>query len=502
MTNVLQEMKEYPGALDPKKDGEKYTRIISQVIFDLENQKNVFLSGCGGVGKTYAINIIARHFSNRGKLVACTATTGIAAIPLSIPELGICGSTLHSWSGVGLGQDTAEKLFAKVKESGKARTRWMKTHLLIVDEVSMLSAEFITKLDYIGRQIRRCPDFFGGIVVLFSGDFLQLPPVNANFVFLASEWEHANFSYFILEEPKRYKDLEWFALLQRMRKGNLTEKDCKFLKSKTVAYEKWISQRKTDELIVKPTVLHSKKIDVETENERELKILPGPLKTYRAQDTFKSLNGYAKAEHYLKPLEDAIPEVICLKVGAQVMLKANLDLDAGLANGSRGVVVAVYDDMVRVKWMSGSTTLVDPFVWLQKDKDGIATRSQIPLILAWSLTIHKCQGCSLDYVIGDLSDIFCDHQGYVLASRVRTSEGLLLVNFNPKKITVDTRAVKFMERIEALAREREGRGDEIDETDEPCVTFILVFGESSSETETVSDVEEEDVVRVPKKRIV
>ena len=171
-----------------------------------------------------------------------------------------------------------------------------------------------------------------------------------------------------------------------------------------MAYQKWLKANESSkELVVKPTILHSRKIDVETENERELRALPGQIVTFRATDTFTPLqNKYAQEAHYLKPLEDTIPAIVSLKVGAQVMLKANLNLELGLANGSRGVVLELFPGdtpLVKVKWVNGTTSLVEPFTWIQRDKDGFASRSQMPFILAWSLTIHKCLGCLLIVVL-------------------------------------------------------------------------------------------------------
>ena len=184
--------------------------------------------------------------------------------------------------------------------------------------------------------------------------------------------------------------------------------------------------------------------------------LPIPLPRYKTN--------MLKRHIIFKPLEDTIPAIVSLKVGAQVMLKANLNLELGLANGSRGVVLELFPGdtpLVKVKWVNGTTSLVEPFTWIQRDKDGFASRSRNALYLGLVSTIHKCQGCSLDCCVGDLSDIWCDHQGYVLASRVRMSDGLLLVNFNPEKITVDQSAVRFMKKdredCQRRRRKRKGR---------------------------------------------
>ena len=202
-------------------------------------------------------------------------------------------------------------------------------------------------------------------------------------------------------------------------------------------------------MIVKPTVLNSRRIDVDFENDQELEKLGGPTKDFAAFDEFQPRNSHARAEHYFKQLDDAIPKYIYLKVGAQVMLKANLDIPGGLANGSRGVVTEILDAGVKVKWNNGKTTLVAKHTWLQEDKDGKAMRSQIPLILAWSLTIHKVQGCTLDLAVCNLGpSIFCPGQAYVALSRVRSLSGLYLSELYPSVINADQDALAYVESIE------------------------------------------------------
>lgn len=434
---------------------------LENIIDVIENGQNVILHGPGGCGKTHFLRVIASTFVDRNKTVACTATTGIAAINLTIPGKKISGSTLHSWAGVGLAVDTARKLAAKVEHDDRAKKNWQSTDILIVDEVSMLAAEFIDKLDYIGRQVRREHEKpFGGLQIVFSGDFLQLPPVKAQWVFESIIWKEmiqdSLIFPFVLDIPKRYADLEWFEMLLRIRKAAHTVEDVKFLRSRVKAYDAWLKSSASRDIgSVKPTVLHSKNDDVNTENERELKKLPGEPIAFRAEDIPVHYNNYARTEHYKKALDEAIPEHILLKTGAQVMLKANLDVKRGLANGSRGVVMDIINTQsVKVKWLNGSITIVDRHTWIQEDKDGKVSRVQIPLILAWSMTIHRSQGCTLDYAIVDLGpSIFIEGQAYVALSRVRSSEGLFLVEFYPPVIKVNKAALEYVESIETDDRD-------------------------------------------------
>lgn len=429
---------------------------ITYIVIGVENGQSFLLHGPGGTGKSYMLRSIASELVRNGKKVACTAATGVAAVNLSVPEVLLSGSTIHSWAGIGLADGSVNKLIAKVTHDERARKRWTETDLLIIDEISMTGAELFDKLDMIGRKIRRVPDKpFGGIQLILSGDFLQLPPVNDKWAFQSTAWAEleANLVNMILEEPKRYEDVAWFDMLLRLRKGRHTKDDIKVLRTKQVAYEEWLKSVETKKatLFVKPTVLNSKRVDVDLENDQELEKLGGPTKDFIAYDEFQPRNSHARAEHYMKKLDDAIPKYIYLKVGAQVMLKANLDIEGGLANGSRGVVVEIMETGVKVKWNNGKTTLVSKFTWMQEDRDGKAARSQIPLILAWSLTIHKVQGCTLDSVVCNLGpSIFCDGQAYVALSRVRSLSGLYLSEFYPPIIKTNKEALEFVETIENI----------------------------------------------------
>jgi ATP-dependent DNA helicase PIF1 len=444
--------------------------IIDEIMLAIENGQNVVLNGSGGVGKTYLLRHIARTLTKQGKCVYCCATTGVAAINLSVPEALIAGKTLHSWAGVGLAQEIPSKLIAKVKYNEKARNRWRNTHLLIIDEISMLGAEFFDKLDVIGREIRTTPGKpFGGLQLVLSGDFLQLPPVNDKWVFESRAFKELKYVPFILEKPKRYPDLNFFAFLLRVRKGQHNDEDIAFLESRVVAYNEYKKKDASskDLSIVKPTVLHSKKVDVEFENIQELEKLPGEAVNYYCIDTFDEYKKHARAEDYYKSLDDAIPKLVILKCGAQVMLKANLDVEAGLANGTRGVVLSMTKESVNVKWKNTTVTTITPHSWVQEDKEGKATRTQIPLVLAYAMTVHKAQGSTLDYAILNIgTSIFCPGQAYVALSRVRESNGLLISEFYPKCITANEAALEFSEMLVKLAQPEEPSNQNEEEINE------------------------------------
>ena len=441
---------------------------FERVSHHVEKGTNVLLHGPGGTGKSFILREIALRLIKRGKRVALTATTGIAAINLNVgrgvdpvqadERYSISGCTLHRWSGIGLGDQPVATLFARVTHDDRAKKRWLNTSILIIDEISMLGAGLMDKLDFIGKNVRQNPSPFGGLQLVLSGDFLQLPPVKDKWLFESKVWGELSLEPIIFETPKRYQDTHWFHTLLRIRKGMCEPDDQKLLEDRVEAYRRWSSSKKEDILAIKPTILHSKRADVEYENEQELEKLPGPSKTFTAFDLytplkFRDARGSTRdKEHYIKPLDDAIPKVISLKVGAQVMLKANLDIDAGLANGSRGVITDIFEASVNVKWLSSIITTVSIHTWIQEDQEGRAVRSQIPLILAWSSTIHKAQGGTLDYAICNIgSNVFCPGQAYVALSRVRSSTGLLLSEFYPTAIKADVKAMGVVEEMEGLS---------------------------------------------------
>lgn len=454
---------------------------LKEILVAADNGENIILHAPGGTGKTFCLKKIAIHLKEQGKNVFCTATTGVAAINLNIPEAQITASTLHSFAGVGLAQGAAKKLLAKVMIDDYALHRWMCAHTLIIDEVSMLGGDFLDKLDFIGRGVRQINKPFGGIQIIFSGDFLQLPPVKDEWVFKSCVWDELDLVPIIFDEPKRYDDLEYFQLLLRIREGTHTKDDIKKLRARTRAHEKYLQilEENEDNLdFIKPTTLYSKKVDVDFDNNRELDKLPGDLVEYIAEDNFTAYNSHARYEHYIKILDDAMCKVVSLKVGAQVMLKVNLDVSAGLVNGSRGVVLETNPKYVYVRFINGRQMKVKKKNWEVEDKDGKATRYQIPFILAWACTIHKGQGSTLDFAIADLGpSVFAEGQAYVALSRVRNIKGLFISEFYPACIKVNKKALKQSRYLEQKSKEVRAPGYK-----------KKLHSESDSDSEDIEDI--------------
>lgn len=446
--------------------------IVREIYKHTSRGDSVILHGPGGVGKSYTFKECVRIFRDELQMkVGLTATTGIAAINLSgNNEEGVMdashndhhhpyliASTIHSWGVKGLLDRPIEDIIHTVMKNSQLVSRWRSTGVLFIDEISMLGADSFTKLSLLSKHVRQCPNEpFGGIRLVVGGDFYQLPPVKEKWVFQSPEWLAIPFKKIEMTEPKRYADPGWFSVLLRARCGTPSDEDVEIFKTREKAYISLMGdiQSHPEDVIhrIIPTRLYSINSEVERFNLNELNKLPGAVTTFKSADEIEWREGrehlkpkYKTKDHYTPFLDDAIPSLISLKVGAQVMLKWNIDTSIGLANGSRGVVTQISGHTVYVKWNNGLHTPVDIVTWMKCDEDGVAYRTQIPLINAWAVTIHKSQGCTLDSVVIDIGrGIFTPGQAYVALSRVRTLEGLFIQNFIKEKIYADPEVVEYL----------------------------------------------------------
>ena len=327
----------------------------------------------------------------------------------------------------------------------------------------MLGKSLFEKLDYIGRKVRKCEILpFGGIQLIFSGDFLQLPPIKDDFPFESPVWNRCNFYVIPFLTPRRYNDLEYFEMLLRFRRGEHTQADLREINACVKKYDQFKkiqnqpSKKKIkldEEPVIKPTILHSRNIDVDKVNSDELEKIEAESEIYFAKDhylpvTTEGASRGGSERFYENMLEETMSTCIQLKPGAQVMLKTNLDLEGGLVNGSRGVVLKCHPDSVDVKFNNDRRVKIVPHTWEFQDECMIASRTQIPLILAYSTSIHKSQGCTLDNVICNLGQsIFLDGQAYVALSRVRNLGGLYLSSFYSRSIKANQKALDFENSI-------------------------------------------------------
>lgn len=403
---------------------DEYNELLNAV----KSGNNVLLHSPAGFGKTTLTKRLVQELRHEGWTCAVTALTGIAALNLG-------GSTLHSWAGIGLGKEDASRLAAKVGKSGPAAKRWLMTKVLIIDEISMMSDELFEKLDEVGRFVRCNGDTFGGLKILASGDFLQLPPVSGNWVFSSDLWGKMDWIPIQPMKPLRFIDPDYTELLMRIRTGTHTKKDTELLKSRV------LPPVAKDGII--PTRIFPLRKEADDVNTIELKKIKAPEHEYVAFDEYFA----AVAD---KALDELAPLHLVLKVGAQVMLRFNADIERGLVNGSRGVVLDTTDESVMVQFANGIKKELHPHTWSITNQrgDNIATRTQIPLILAWACSTHKAQGVTLDSAVCALGkSVFADGQAYVALSRVRSSDGLYLTEFDPKCIKANKAAVKYVSTL-------------------------------------------------------
>ena len=400
-----------------------------QRVFDLviDDRKNVFLTGQGGVGKTYLIRKITTELKKRKIKYGVTASTGTAARLIR-------GSTLHSYTGIRKGEGSAEELYRLVQDSKNAMRNWKRTEVLVIDEISMISADLLDKLEYIARKVRQSQAVFGGIQVLLSGDFLQLPPVDGNPCYKAACWFKLVPWRQQIELRKiiRQTDRHVQAALSQIRRGRVDENTRKLLQSRVNVV---VGSQK-----IKPTRLLSLRNSVAMINSRELDKIRQELHVFKAEDT---LSWQGASQKQLDMAQDRLdkvlqaPRVLSLKVGAQVMFIKN-EPSQGLVNGSRGVVIGYEDDCPVVKFMNKKELTIEKHTWRTKLTFGaFATRKQFPLLLAWAVTIHKSQGATLDVVEVDLTNCFAAGQAYVALSRVKNFKHLCIRVKNGSSINFD-----------------------------------------------------------------
>jgi ATP-dependent DNA helicase PIF1 len=388
--------------------------------------KSIFLTGPGGTGKSFLIRHIVDEIPKRtGKVIFTTAMTGCAAI-----LLGRFAKTLHSWGGIGLGKSPSHVLAQNIRKMPPLAKRWRDTDILIIDEVSMLTPDLLEKLDEIAKIVRRSDRPFGGIQVVFVGDFLQLPPVSkdgiARFAFESPVWRALVKETISLTRIFRQEDTKFQTILDEARMGTLSKQSLELLESRINCDYK---REK-----IQPTILFTRKVDVEQINTSHIDKLEGISRTFTAvTGPCKYAPSEIQATTERMDKEGMYIPQLTLKEGAQVMLVANLDLEQGLCNGSRGVVMGFQEttNWPIVLFKSG-TVVLEPHVW-ESDHTPPITRSQIPLRLAYALTIHKAQGATLDCALVDIGPSTFEYgQAYVALSRVRNLEGLYVFDVCPR----------------------------------------------------------------------
>ncbi len=392
-----------------------YNRRMTQgqALAVMLSGESVFLTGPPGAGKTYILNEYVRRAKKRGKTVAVTASTGIAATHIG-------GTTIHSWSGLGIREELGPHDRQKLINNAKLNKRYNATDVLVIDEVSMLHGKRLDMVNQVCKLLRKSDKPFGGLQIILVGDLFQLPPVNRgmealDFAHLSAAWQELQPKVCYLTEQHRQEEGGLLALLEAMRSGELETTHEEILTSRLGV------RPDADQAI---TRLYAHNVDIDSVNHSKLAALQADVHVYE----MVTKGSAAKVEQLRRSI--LAPEQLELKVGAEVMFVAN-NPSGGFVNGSRGQVVDFRDDQPIVKLTNGREIKVILHSWkLEEDNRVRAEVAQLPLRLAWAITIHKSQGMSLDAAEIDLSKTFTPGMGYVALSRVRSLEGLYLSGIN------------------------------------------------------------------------
>jgi ATP-dependent exoDNAse (exonuclease V) alpha subunit len=396
--------------------------IQKEALDLLKLGENIFLTGAAGAGKTWLLNAYIHYLRSHGVNVAITASTGIAATHLN-------GKTIHSWSGIGVRETVTEKDLDALARNRRIRKNFESTKVLVIDEVSMLHPHQLDMVDQIARFILDAGKPFGGLQVILCGDFFQLPPVSrgggtpTRFAYEAAAWETAGFRICYLHEQHRQNDDALLTILNDIRNGSAGEHTKVPLRTR---------YKREPEGNVRPTRLYAHNVNVDRINEEELTKLSGKERLFRMET-----RGFGQLVEGLKK-NCLAPELLRLKIGADVMFIRNAT-DGAYVNGTRGTVEAFAEDggWPVVRSFDNERIVAAPEEWQYEENGDVrAAIRQVPLRLAWAITIHKSQGMTLDAAEIDLGKAFEPGMGYVALSRVRNLAGLKLMNLNETALQV------------------------------------------------------------------
>ncbi|MCX6703627.1 MAG: AAA family ATPase [Candidatus Zambryskibacteria bacterium] len=403
---------------------------------------NVFLTGAAGSGKTFVLNQYISYLKQSGVEVAITASTGIASTHIN-------GMTIHAWSGLGIKNSLSDHDLEAMMDKQYLFKRFEKTQVLVIDEISMLSGRQLTMVEWICRTFKRNDRPFGGLQVILCGDFFQLPPITRfgdsveegrsknDFAYESDVWKFAQFTICYLSEQHRQKDNDYLTVLNQIRSNTVSKETIALLQSREHA---------ESDVDVPPTKLYTHNADVDTINHEHLETLTTHTKEFVMSSKGK--------DFLIEGLKRSClaPERLRLKEGARVMFVKN-NYEVGFVNGTLGVITGFNtfgEPLVRT--VGGRLISVTKMSWSIEEEGKVkAEITQLPLRLAWAITVHKSQGMSLDAMEVDLRKSFVKGMGYVALSRVRSLGGMKLLGFNPLSLEVDPDVLEFDQNLKELS---------------------------------------------------
>ncbi|KAK4275530.1 hypothetical protein QN277_018595 [Acacia crassicarpa] len=440
----------------PRKPKIEWTEEQKSILAAISRGNSVFITGSAGTGKTLFLQEAIKRLRilYKPSRVSITASTGIAACAIK-------GQTLHSFAGIGMLNYNRKVMLDRIIMNRKAYKRWLNVQALVIDEISMIDAELFDTLEFIAREVKGVESVWGGIQLVVCGDFFQLPPIpnkgsswtSVKFAFEAESWNKSFDMQIEFTKIFRQSDILLIKLLQGIRTGEMDPQDMEFLE------QSCIPESECDPSVIQLLPLNKQ---VERVNQERLDSLQKEVVVYNAVD------------HGAQPWKGQLstgmaPDSVSICEGARVMLVKNLNTWKRLVNGATGEVVGFaeaksYDEVCPhmllpiVKFDSGETMVVEPATWqVMHGEEVVAWRKQIPLILAWALSIHKCQGMTLDRIHTNLSSAFGCGMVYVALSRVRSLKGLHLSGFTRSKIQANPKVSQFYKSF-ALLRFKEDGG--------------------------------------------
>lgn len=444
---------------DSLKIGENLSDTQKKAFEKFKKSESLLVIGSAGCGKSKLVKTMQEYnLENDNKNMYITATTGIASYNIE-------GCTINSFMGIGTGDRDISFLVKRVSRNKDIVERLRETDILVIDEISMLSASLFEKINLICQHFRKNKTFMGGIQVILTGDPMQLIPVfnQNNEMFTEPEdtrliieskqfndkFNKKNDNIIVLNKNfRQLNDQSFINMLLRIRKGNQTDQDIQLLKNKCENFNKELKVLTTKKISPVHLVTTNKKAQII--NETNLKKLVGKEYKYKAE-----FNNFGDSKECIEILKRELDSQfkqkglleLSLKNGARVMLIKNLDVSIGLINGAIGTITSLNTNSINILFDNGQHKIITKVDWDLEMNNCIVRAKQIPVILAYSLTVHKTQSITLTHAILDISDAFCDHQIYVALSRLCSFNGLLLKSFNPDKITINQKMKTFVESL-------------------------------------------------------
>jgi ATP-dependent exoDNAse (exonuclease V) alpha subunit len=400
--------------------------------------KNVYLTGQAGSGKTYILNLYIQYLKKHKVPVAVTASTGIAATHLN-------GGTIHSWSGIGIKSQLTNHDITKILANETKRAKLQSAKVLFIDEISMFHSYRLDMVNQICKAARQDDRPFGGLQVVLCGDFFQLPPINekdlekSGFAYKSDAWKELDLTICYLDEQHRQLDDSFLKILNDIRSQEVNE----------YTFEKLATRlnKELSENII-PTKLYTHNADVDGINNSELEKIDKPIHTYHM-----TTEGSRELVEVLKK-GCLAPDELGIKEGALVIFIKN-NPAKGYINGTLGKVKGFdTEGNPIISTYDGKEIVAVPTSWqFEENEKVLAEISQVPLRLAWAITVHKSQGMSLEAAEIDLSKSFAYGMGYVALSRVKSLEGIRLLGINPNAFMVDSEVAKFDEELKKSSHE-------------------------------------------------